>query len=145
MFDSILDEYDMRGRFTFRPDESLKEKCDAPCDQAGVYLIYKTPESPDNLLYIGLSGQMRDGKVKVRQSGLGGMRDRIVNGYHPRFGRTSRRITFPVEMEKAGIQEIAICWWVTWSPDGGDPPTEVELRLTEVYRATYGRLPLWHS
>ena len=145
MFESILTVYSMRGRFTFRFDEDLKEKCDAPCDRAGAYLIYETPESPNNLLYIGSSGQKLDGKVKVRQSGLGGMRDRIVNGYHPRFGKTPRKKSFPAEMKRAGIDEIAICWWVTCCAESGNPPTDVERWLADAYRERYGRLPPWHA
>ncbi|MFH1739389.1 MAG: hypothetical protein ABIH23_10315 [bacterium] len=73
--------YEQRGHFTFRATHSLENRCNAPTDRGGVYLIYNGTDSDDSLLYIGSSGQRgTDGGLKVRRSGLGGMKDRIVNG-----------------------------------------------------------------
>jgi len=52
-------------------------------------LIYNITTIPDELIYIGSSGR----------KDLGGIYDRLVNGYHPnRFeqeGRIKRRYAFP--------------------------------------------------
>ena len=99
MFDTELKKYRNNGTFSLKPSETLSKKCNAPADKGGVYLIYKVADEQELLIYIGSSGQKnRDGTLKVRQ---GGMKDRLVNGYHPnRFGqdkRIKRQKAFPWE------------------------------------------------
>lgn len=141
-----LSKYPRNGSFTFKPSEDLKLKCNAPTDCGGVYLIYKISTTEKELIYIGSSGQNRDGEIKVRRSGLGGMKDRLVNGYHPKFGRTSRRKTFPEEMTKTYIDEIEIHWWATHNDNTNkDFPTEVENKLLELYKTQNSTNPIWHK
>ena len=103
MFESELKKYKTNGVFSFKQNESLEHKCNAPTDKNGIYLIYKVTSNIEELIYIGLSGQMKNGVLKTRQSGLGGMKDRIVNGYHPKFGKIKRRIAFPAQMKIENI------------------------------------------
>lgn len=149
MFDTELKKYKDNGTFSLRPSQSetLSKKCNAPDDKGGVYLIYKVVGKEDVLIYIGSSGQKNsDGTLKVRQ---GGMKDRLVNGYHPnRFGqdkRIKRQKAFPLQMEKEGILELKIYWWVTYDNDFSDFPTDVETVLREKYRDKFHKLPDWHS
>src|ERR1700728_763017 len=100
MFDTELSKYKTNGTFSLKSFDSLKDKCNAPIDQGGVYLIYKIVDAQEVLIYIGSSGQKRkDGTLKVRR---GGMKDRLVNGYHPnRFGELKgikRQKAFPQHM-----------------------------------------------
>ena len=147
MFDSDLKKYNCNGMFNYQSSESLSAKCNAPTDQSGIYLIYKIVKGQEILIYIGSSGQKRkDGTLKVRG---GGMKDRLVNGYHPnRFGqvkRIPRRRAFPQQMLKENIAELTIYWWVTYDNNNADFPTVVEKKLTDKYFDKFGKLPDWHQ
>lgn len=145
MFENDLQKYKIKGSFTFKVHESLQEKCNAPTDCSGVYLIYKITDSEEKLIYIGSSGQKIDGKLKTRKSRLGGMKDRIVNGYHPKFGKVQRKKVFPAQMKIENIPELKICWWVTYDKENFDFPTDVETILREKYFSKYGSLFDWHK
>jgi len=144
MFEEVLNKYKHKGNFSFNATESLQEKCNAPTDKGGVYLIYKNKISDETLIYIGSSGQKKNGTIKVRKSGLGGMKDRIVNGYHPKFGKIKRKISFPIHMKAENILEIKINWWVTYDKNNADFPTEVENALVKKYLEKLYKLPDWH-
>lgn len=146
MFEDLLEKYKMHRTFTFTPNENLKDKCNAPTNKGGVYLIYKVIDGSEILIYIGSSGQKKDGQLKVRQSGLGGMKDRLVNGHHAKFGKIGRRKTFPDQMTKEKIPKLKIYWWVTYDDRGNtDFPTDVEKLMTDNYKNEFGRLPDWHK
>lgn len=140
--------YRTTDHFTFRASESLKEKCNAPKDKAGVYLIYRLQEGEETLLYIGASGyRKKDGSFKVRG---GGMYDRLINGYHPnRFGsekRMKRHIALPLQMLADGIEQIKVYWWVTYDAETTDFPTDVEHRLMSIYKTDNdNKKPPWHN
>lgn len=140
-----LSKYRLSGSFYFTPDESLENKCNAPADKNGIYLIFNIYNQKEDLLYLGSSGQMRHGILKTRQSGLGGMKDRIVNGYHPKFGKVPRKKAFPEAMKNDKIAQIKIYWWVTYDRDNKDIPTEVESKLRQKVIREDGSLPLWHK
>lgn len=147
MFDAELEKYTTRGSFNFKPSEIFRNKCDAPRDKGGIYLIFKIVDDQEILIYIGSSGQRKeDGTLKVRR---GGMHDRLINGYHPnRFGepkRIKRHNAFPKQMIKEGIPEIKVYWWVTYDDTVTDFPTNVESRLREKYLTSFHKLPDWHS
>lgn len=145
MFASILNKYDYHGNFTFEKGESYKEKCNAPKDGCGVYLIYEVKDDVENLLYIGSSGQKnKNGTIKIRK---GGMYDRLTNGYHPfLFGfskRIKRSILFPLIMERDGIRKIRIYWWQTYDKNYSDFPTDVERKISALYKIhVSNKLPL---
>lgn len=145
MFKKHLEKYKNNGVFTFKPFEKLEEKCNALTDKAGIYLIFKITNNIDTLIYIGSSGQKKDGKLKVRKSGLGGMKDRLVNGYHPKFGKIKRKKVFPQQMIKENIPQLKIKWWVTWDNGNNDFPTDIEKILSNTYLNKFGYLPEWHK
>lgn len=146
MFEERLVCYQRRGQFTYSASESLKECCNAPTDAAGLYLIYREAVSDEGLLYIGVSGtKAKDGNLKVRKAGLGGIKDRIVNGHHPKFDKKPRRRAFPNQMKAEGIARLVVFWWVTYDEQYQDFPTDVESELTAEYRVKFGRLPPWHK
>ena len=142
-----LKKYKINGIFSYEPHESLKERCNAPYDNSGVYLIYKVVQGEEKLIYIGSSGlRNKEGNLKHRN---GGMNDRLVNGYHPnRFGelkRIKRHKAFPKQMLVENIEKIKIYWWVTYDGEFSNFPTDVEARLKNLYLAKYGKLPDWHQ
>ena len=148
MFTEILEKYENNGSFTFSPDEDLKEKCNAPTDKSGIYLIYRIIEGNEMLIYIGSSGQRKsDGTLKVRN---GGMKDRLVNGYHPnRFDeakRIKRRRAFPKQMIKENTLQIKIYWWVKYEENlYSDFPTDIEKILRDKYLEKNIAMPDWHK
>ena len=147
MFEKELRKYTKKGYFTFKTSEIFKEKCNAPKNNGGIYLIYKILDNQEILIYIGSSGQRKkDGTFKAR---IGGMHDRLINGYHPnQFGeakRIKRQHAFPSQMLKEGIKEIKICWWMTYDNKFLDFPTDIETILKKKYKNSYSQLPDWHK
>lgn len=148
MFEDILGKYKLKNNFTFETFEtfeSLESKCNAPTDKSGIYLIFKMNYLCETLLYIGSSGQKVNGQLKTRKSGLGGMKDRIVNGYHPKFGKVKRKNSFPQQMKKENIAKLKIYWWVTYDSNNSDFPTDIEDKLIQKYINQYSKKPAWHK
>lgn len=140
--ESILIKYPIRGEFTFGVNESLILKCNAPNNHSGIYLIY----NGDELIYIGSSGRKINTELVGRKTGLGGMKDRIVNGYHPKFGKISRKKAFPNQMVIEGIRLLNFKWYVTYDfKNCFDFPTDIELKLMNIYKNKYNSKPIWHK
>lgn len=138
----ILSKYANKGEFSFSINELLKNKCNAPTNLSGIYLIYNDKE----LIYIGSSGRKINNKLVTRKSGLGGMKDRIVNGYHPKFGKIKRHKAFPQQMIIERISTIKIKWYVTYDYNTFlDFPTDVEKLLMNIYLNKYNKKPIWHK
>src|ERR1044071_3252823 len=109
-----LTKYKEHGHFFFQPTQQLRDVCNAPSDKSGVYIIYELRRGKVNLIYIGCSGrQKKDGTMFIRKAGLGGLRDRLVNGHQ--FGKTPRRISWPIQMTTEGIEALDIYWFATHS------------------------------
>jgi hypothetical protein len=51
----LMNNYKIKGYFEFTPSESLEQKCNAPTDKSGVYLIYEISGKHRRLIYIGSS------------------------------------------------------------------------------------------
>lgn len=135
----ILQKYQHCGNFKFRRFDDLKDVCNAPTNKSGVYLVWTEIGGERYLLYIGRSGKMENGKIKLRKSGLGGMKDRLVNGQQ--FGKMARRRSWPMIMEKQGISELEIYWYDT----GTDDPDDIEGKLLKEVLDAFGNLPPWNS
>lgn len=141
MFD--LEKYSENGRFFFSPKQSLREVCNAPTDKSGIYIIYGLRENKEELIYIGRSGKMNsDNSMSVRKAGLGGMKDRIVNGHQ--FGKTPRRISWPNQMKINKIDTLDIHWYVTHDIPNNDCPRKVENKMLTKFVDMYNRLPIWN-
>lgn len=154
MFEDILGKYKYKGSFTYTVGERFEDKCNAPTDGGGIYLIYEVKNSAEKLLYFGASGQRKpDGTFKVRKRG---MYDRLINGYHPnqfsldveknRGKRIKRKKHFPLIMEKFGIKMIKIYWYITYKDEYADFPTDIERKIRSKYQLSFpGKLPSWHK
>lgn len=142
---NLLEKYKVTNCFCFKPFEDLEYKCNAPTSAGGVYLIYEVQNKLETLIYIGSSGQRRNGELKVRKSGLGGMKDRLVNGYHPKFGKIRRKKAFPEQMLKENTSEIKVYWWVTYEINHKDFPTDIEKNLSKLYLSKFNKMPRWHK
>lgn len=141
MFD--LEKYSENGRFLFSPKQILREVCNAPINKSGVYIIYDLRDGKEELIYIGRSGKMNaDTSIFVRKAGLGGMKDRIVNGNQ--FGKVPRRISWPNQMIINKIDTLDVYWYVTHDNINNDCPRIVENKLLIKFVEMYNRLPIWN-
>ena len=140
----ILSKYVDVGEFIFGIDQSLRQVCNAPNNKSGIYLLYDNSiKNNSALIYIGRSGQIdKDGEMFIRKSGLGGMRDRIVNGHQ--FGKIPRYRSWPKQMELDKINNIYINWFVTHSNEYVDCPRQVEKYLLKQYFNKISNLPRWN-
>jgi hypothetical protein len=143
MFDEVT-KYKHQGHFFLTKDASLKEVCNAPIDKSGVYIVYALKNHRVEMVYIGRSGKkMEDGSIKTRKVGLGGLKDRLVNGHH--FGKVPRRISWPNQMYLENIEALDVYWYVTYDDDYKDCPTVIERLLINRYKEVYGELPPWNK
>ena len=139
-----LEKYTNTNHFFFKPTDSLKEVCNAPTDKSGIYIVYALKNGRIELIYIGSSGKkLVDGNVKIRKSGLGGIKDRLVNGHH--FGKIARKKSWPIKMLAENIEALDVYWWITYENKIKDCPLEMESMLLHKYFDINGNLPKWNK
>lgn len=143
MFDE-LQKYKQTDHFFFKPSDNLKDVCNAPTDKSGVYIVYALKNGRPELIYIGRSGKKeKDGTIFVRKAGLGGMKDRLVNGHQ--FGKIPRRISWANQLRKENIEAIDVYWYVTHNSKCSDCPRVIENSLLQKFISIYGKLPRWNN
>ena len=143
MFDE-LNKYKQNDHFFFKRTDSLRQVCNAPTDKSGVYIVYALKKGRVELTYIGRSGKVQeDGTIFIRQAGLGGIKDRIVNGHQ--FGKFPRRISWPSQMTKENIEALDIYWYVTHNDKYIDCPSILEKQLLKKHSDIHGRRPRWNK
>jgi len=143
MFDE-LNKYTQKNQFFFRPTDSLRDVCNAPTDKSGIYVVYALKSGKIELIYIGRSGKIEeDGSMFIRKAGLGGIKDRIVNGHQ--FGKIPRRNSWPNQMRIENIDALDIYWYVTHNDKIKECPAILENKLLQQYFDTFKRLPRWNK
>jgi hypothetical protein len=139
-----LNKYNHSDHFFFTVADNLGQVCNAPINKSGVYIIYALKNGKIELIYIGRSGKLNeDGTIFIRKAGLGGMKDRIVNGHQ--FGKVPRRISWKNQMLKENIEALDIYWFVTHNDSYIDNPRMIESELLKKHLEIYGRLPKWNN
>lgn len=142
MFDE-LKKYEENDHFILTPGDSLREVCNAPINRSGVYIVYALKNGEIELVYIGCSGKVQaDGSIFIRKAGLGGIKDRIVNGHQ--FGKVPRKKSWITQIEKERIEALDIYWYATHNRKYSDCPRILENRLLKGHLDIYGRLPKWN-
>jgi hypothetical protein len=143
MFDALL-KYKIAGHFIFKAADSLIQVCNAPSDKSGIYLAYSLAKGNIELIYIGRSGKLEnDGTMFIRKAGLGGIKDRIVNGHQ--FGKIPRKISWPNQMRLEKIEALDIYWYATHDLQCNDCPRVLENSLLKKHFDLFGRLPRWNK
>ena len=138
MFDELL-EYSKHDHFFYSPNESLVEKCNAPNNSSGIYLIYALAHGNIELIYVGSSGKIQtNGKLKIR---TGGIYDRIVNGIQ--FDEP-RKKSWPKKMIEEEIEALDIYWYETFNNENKDLPTYAEAMIIQRHFDIYEKLPRWN-
>ncbi|GEP94565.1 hypothetical protein CCY01nite_08250 [Chitinophaga cymbidii] len=142
MFDELI-KYKHANHFFFSSVDNLAQVCNAPADKSGVYVIYALKRGKIELIYVGRSGEIkRDGSLFIRKAGLGGLKDRLVNG--KQFGEP-RRNSWRRQMLFEGIEALDIYWYVTHNEEFTDCPKILENKLLLKHLDIYGQLPRWNS
>ena len=130
-----LNKYTNKGSFKFGINEELRLVCNAPNDKSGVYLVY---DDNKELIYIGRSGRVKkDGTLFIRKVGLGGIKDRLVNGLQ--FGKIPRRKSWLKQMQKEKIAALTVYWFITHTENYIDCPMLLEKKLLSQY------FPRWNK
>ena len=143
MFDE-LNKYEQHDHFFLKPQDSLREVCNAPTNKSGVYIVYALKNGKIELIYIGCSGKhLGDDTMFIRKAGLGGIKDRIVNGHQ--FGKIPRRKSWIAQIEKEKIEALDIYWYATHNQKYSDCPRVLENTLLKKHLSIYGRLPKWNK
>lgn len=143
MFDE-LNKYEHNNHFFLKPQDSLREVCNAPTNKSGVYIVYALKNGKIELMYIGRSGKHEaDGSMFIRKAGLGGIKDRIVNGHQ--FGKIPRRKSWINQIEKEKIEALDIYWYATHNEKYSDCPRVLENKLLQKHLNIHGRLPRWNN
>lgn len=143
MFDELT-KYKQNDHFFFKTGESLRQVCNAPIDRSGIYIVYAIKKGENELMYIGRSGKIsKDGSMFIRKAGLGGIKDRIVNGHQ--FGKTPRRISWQRQIDFEKIETLAVYWYVSHNDKFSDCPRILENKLLKNHFKIYGRLPRWNN
>ena len=138
-----LEKYKINDHFFFFLYDDLKQVCNAPSDKSGVYYVYALKNGKIELVYIGCSGKLQeDGKMFVRKAGLGGIKDRLVNGHQ--FGKIPRKKSWPNQMRKENIEVLDIYWYATHDNKYCDCPKLIESKLLKNYFEIMGGLPKWN-
>jgi len=135
----ILNKYCHNGQFAYSLTDDLKSVCNAPTDKSGIYVVWEIDNDGSKLLYIGRSGKKENGVIVHRKCGLGGIKDRLVNGHQ--FGKLPRRRSWPEKMKEMGISRLVVFWYGTEEDD----PVEVERLLLAEATFTLGTLPPWNK
>ena len=142
MFDE-LNKYKHNDHFFFKSTDNLNQVCNAPTDKSGVYLIYALKNGRIELIYIGRSGEVKsDGTLFIRKSGIGGLKDRLVNG--KQFGEPRRNYWKSV-MNYENIEALDIYWYATHNEKFIDCPKVLENILLKTHLDIYGKLPKWNN
>lgn len=135
-----LEKYIKKGNFIFNSNDKLSVVCTAPNHCSGIYLIYALTNGKKELIYIGISGRKGiDGNIIHRKDGL---RGRFLTG--KQFG-DRRQITWPKQMHTDKIEALDIHWYVTHGEFDKDIPRDLEVKLLNKFRETYGVLPKWNK
>ena len=142
MFDE-LNKYKHNDHFFFKPTDNLGQVCNAPTDKSGVYIIYVLKGGRIELVYVGRSGEIKkNGTLFIRKAGLGGLKDRLVNG--KQFGEP-RRNSWKNKMQTEKIEALDIYWYVTHSDNYVDCPRILENKILQIHMNIYGNLPRWNN
>lgn len=126
MFD-ILNKYKNKGHFFLNPTDALEEKCNAPADKSGVYLVYELKNGRINLVYVG-SGVKND------------LKQNIINGPKP---ANIRAQSWPVKMLSENIDALDIYWWVV--ENGKDNPADIARSIMSMHKFMFDANPKWNT
>ena len=138
-----LEKYKENDSFIFSLNDELGDVCNAPDsnNKAGIYLVYDLTHN--ELIYIGISGQLQKGVFKFRKDGIKG---RLVKGKQFEE-RKARKIAWKIKMKEDKIQKLKVDWYVTYDEVFVfDYPEILEAQfLKEFKKDNDNKLPKWNK
>lgn len=139
LFNNILGKYTDKGSFIFRKTDNLRKLCkvNVPKDICGIYIYTMVYEGKETILYIGCSGHILNGELKIRTKG--GLRARI-HGKQNKNNR-SRDKFYKDVMNRFMVPEVRIFWYNT----GYDDPEYIEYQLILKYIIKYKEFPIYNN
>lgn len=135
-----LKKFKVKNQFSFTPNDSLEEVCNASPTESGLFLVYAVTEEQNELLMVGSTGTIQnDGSLKSKN---GGLYDKIVNGHQ--FAKTGRKYSWPAQMKLENIDRLEVHWYVTFNEKNKVIPTYIEGQILQNFLDENGKLPRWN-
>lgn len=135
-----LENFTVKGNFTYTLNDSLEEVCNASESGSGVFVVYAVDGENKELIMVGSTGTVQnDGTLKSKN---GGLHDKIVNGHQ--FAKTGRKYSWPAQMKIEGIERLEVSWYETFNTDVKIIPTYIEGKILQDFLDENGRLPRWN-
>lgn len=135
-----LKKFKTTGSFTLTVEESLEEKCTAPENGSGIFIVYNGVGEEKELIMVGSTGTIQnDGTLKSKN---GGLYDKIVNGQQ--FAKTGRKYSWPAQMKLENIDVLEVVWYDTFNAKNKVIPTFAEGQVLQNFLDENGRLPKWN-
>lgn len=135
-----LKKIKVKNQFSFTPNDSLEEVCNASPSESGLFLVYAVAEDQNELLMVGSTGTIQnDGSLKSKN---GGLYDKIVNGHQ--FAKTGRKYSWPAQMKLENIDRLEVHWYVTFNEKNKVIPTYIEGQILQNFFDENGKLPRWN-
>ncbi|MEO8535065.1 MAG: hypothetical protein ABI441_15005 [Flavobacterium sp.] len=135
-----LEKFTVKGNFTFTPNDSLEEVCNAPETGSGVFVVYAVSGDEQELVMVASTGTVQnDGTLKIKN---GGLYDKIVNGHQ--FAKTGRKYSWPAQMKLENIDRLEVSWYETFNADVKLIPTTIEGKILQNFLDENSTLPRWN-
>jgi hypothetical protein len=135
-----LKKFKTTNTFSFTPDDSLEEVCNAPESGNGIFVVYAVDGEEKELIMVGSTGTIQnDGTLKSKN---GGLYDKIVNGHQ--FAKTGRKYSWPAQMKKEDIDRLEVVWYETFNAKNKVIPTFAEGQVLQNFLDENAKLPRWN-
>lgn len=135
-YEDILGQIEIKGCLDFTLDSKLRELSkQIPENICGVYMFVEKKGDEDNILYIGCSGHIEDGKPVSRKKH--GLRGRVYG----KQGKTPRDQFYKKVMKDKEIEGLKVYWFDT----GDGDPEYIEYCCILRYIAKKGVFPEFNN
>ncbi len=135
-----LKKFKNNNSFTFTPDDSLEEVCNASETGSGIFLVYSVDGEEKELIMVSSTGTIQnDGTLKSKN---GGLFDKIVNGHQ--FAKTGRKYSWPAQMKLENIDRLEVSWYETFNDKTKVIPTFIEGQILQNFLDENEKLPRWN-
>lgn len=135
-YKDILGKIENEGCLEFTLDSKLRELSrQIPDNICGVYMFVEEMENEDNILYIGCSGHIENGKPVSRKKH--GLRGRVYGKQE----KTPRDKYYKEVMKDKDISGLKIYWYDT----GNEDPEYIEYRCILKYISLKGKFPEFNN
>ena len=122
MFDELR-KYKQTCHFFFKPPESLKEKCNAPSNKCGVYVIFA----------------LKGGRIELVKIGSTNLDENLLDQI------IKEQLLLKSKLHQEKIEALDIYWYVTQTNKVLDDPHKVMDKVIKTHTMINGKVPRWNS